>query len=267
MHELYSIGDTAKLMGISVQTLRNYSNLKLLNPQYVDPDTGYRYYSFKQFHYIDRIKYLRGLGLSLSEIEDILDDGKADKMLSYLEMQEKKILKQIKGMYETYDDIKWYMDYFKHLSKYDFNNIPYVLQLDKRYIMYVNYFKNDTVESVETRLAELKNKTNLKYRRQYGYIAGFDNLIKKQFIPEKYFIYLKEKPEYNAEWLIEIPAGEYLCFRGRVCTDDWNPSIVQTYFKKHKTPTYVIANEYEDNLSEYHYCPYEVQTLISLSKD
>lgn len=263
MKELYSIGDTAKLMGISVQTLRNYSNLKLLNPEYIDPDTGYRYYSFKQFHYIDRIKYLRNLGLPLSEIEDILCDGKADKMISYLELQEKRIEEELERIKETYDEIKWYISYFKHLNQYHFDNIPYILRFEKRYIMYVDYLKNDNVESIETRLAELKNKKELKYRRQYGFIVGFDNLVKKRFVPDKYFIYLKEKPNYKEEWLMELPAGDYLCFRGRICTDNWDPSIVSEYFKKHRAPSYVIANEYEDNLSEYHYCPYEVQTLIS----
>jgi Predicted transcriptional regulators len=263
MKELYSIGETAKLFGISVQTLRNYSNLKLLKPQYIDADSGYRYYSFQQFHYIDRIKYLRKLGLSLAEIEEILDDGKADKMLAYLEIQEKRIVDELKKIQEIHEDIKWYISYFKYLKQYAFDNIPYVLQLDRRYIMYVDYLPADTVESVETRLAKLKNSKKLSYRRQYGYIASFDNLVDKKFVPHKYFIYLKEKPDCVEDWYMELPAGEYLCFRGRIRTDDWDPSIIAAYFKAHKTPAYVIANEYEDNLAEYHYCPYEIQSLIS----
>lgn len=61
MKRLYSIGETAKLMGISVQTLRNYSNLSILRPYYINEQTGYRYFTFEQFHYIDRIRYLRTL--------------------------------------------------------------------------------------------------------------------------------------------------------------------------------------------------------------
>lgn len=263
MKELYSIGDTAKLMGISVQTLRNYSNLNLLNPEYIDPDTGYRYFSFKQFHYIDRIKYLRNLGLPLSEIEDILTDKKADKIISCLEVQKNRVEEEMKKIKETYEEIKWYIDYFKYSNKYPFGNMPYILRFEKRYIMYVDYLERDSVESVETRLAKIKNNENLKYRRQYGFIANFQELIKKNFKPQKYFIYLREKPEeYDEEWLMELPAGEYLCFRAQICTDNWDPSIIAEYFKKTKAPTYVIANEYEDNLSEYHYCPYEVQSLI-----
>lgn len=266
MKELYSIGETAKLMGISVQTLRNYSNLKLLKPQYIDADTGYRYYSFQQFHYIDRIKYLRKLGLSLVEIEEILDGSKLDKMLSYLDLQKRRITEEIAKLQETRDDIDWYIQYFRYINQYSFDNIPYALKLEKRYIMCVDYFDNDTVESVETRLAELKNSVDLKYRRQYGYIADFPDLVMKKFVPSKYFIYLKEKPVQKAEWLMEIPAGDYLCFRGKLRTDDWDPSLVSAYFKDHTPPEFVIANEYEDNLTEYHSCPYEIQLLFSENK-
>lgn len=263
MKELYSIGETAKLMGISIQTLRNYSNLKLLKPEYVDPDTGYRYYSFRQFHYIDRIKYLRGLGLPLCEIEDILEDGKTDKMLNYLKIQEKRIASELKKIKEVHEDIKWYINYFEYLDHYHFENIPYVLRLDKRYIMYVDCNEGDTVETVETRLAQLKNKQNLKYRRQYGYIADFDSMINKNFKPNRYFIYLKEKPESDADWLMELPQGEYLCFRAKVCAGEYDPSIIMKYLENTSLPQYVVASEYEDNLVEYHYCPYEIQILIS----
>lgn len=263
MKELYSIGDTARIMGISVQSLRNYSNLKLLEPQHIDYETGYRYYSFKQFHYIDRIKYLRKLGLSLTEIDEILKDGKTDKILSYLEIQKERLARELAEIEDTYDDIRWYIDYFKYLDRHHFDNIPYVSSFATRYLMYVDYLPDDTVESVETRLAKLKSRENLKHRRQYGYIADFHNLINKKFVPNKYFIYLKEKPTVNAPWLMELPAGEYMCFRGKIRTEDWNPDFVAEYFKNYAKPSYIIANEYEDNLVEYHACPYEVQIFLN----
>ena len=41
---LYSIGEAAEILGISVQTLRYYDKIKLLEPAYINPNTGYRYY-------------------------------------------------------------------------------------------------------------------------------------------------------------------------------------------------------------------------------
>lgn len=49
MEELYSIGETAKLNHVSVKSLRHYDEIGLLKPRHVDPDTGYRYYSYSQF--------------------------------------------------------------------------------------------------------------------------------------------------------------------------------------------------------------------------
>jgi len=37
---------------------------------------------------------------------------------------------------------------------------------------------------------------------------------------------------------------------------------MKQYMKKYKQPPFVLANEYEDNLVEYHHCPYEVQILL-----
>ena len=42
---LLKIGEMAELNHVSTQTLRLYSKNKLLEPQYMDPETGYRYYT------------------------------------------------------------------------------------------------------------------------------------------------------------------------------------------------------------------------------
>ena len=176
------------MMGISVQQLRNYSNVGLLTPYVVDQESGYRYYSFEQFHYIDRIRYLRSLDMPLPDIEEILKEGTVDKMQELLEKQKKRIEAERERINEMYEDIVWYQKYFSYLKQYDFENVPYLVQLDKRYILTVGYEQDDDVESVETRLAALKNSEGLNqshFRRQYGYLADFDALFRGEFKPRK----------------------------------------------------------------------------------
>ena len=72
MKERYSIGEIAQMMGVSVQTLRKYCNRGLITPESVDPKTGYRFFSFNQMHVIDKIIYFRQLGMSLSFIEEAI---------------------------------------------------------------------------------------------------------------------------------------------------------------------------------------------------
>ena len=62
--------------------------------------------------------------------------------------------------------------------------------------------------------------------------------------------------------ILELPAGTYLCFRSRICAGEWDAALLKKYMQKYRKPAYVVANEYEDNLIEYHHCPYEVQILL-----
>ena len=49
MNEYLSIGQMAKLNNVSVQALRHYEKLGLMVPSYINNETGYRYYSIKDF--------------------------------------------------------------------------------------------------------------------------------------------------------------------------------------------------------------------------
>jgi DNA-binding transcriptional MerR regulator/effector-binding domain-containing protein len=70
---MFSIGEFARLGGLSIRTLRHYDEIGLLRPATVDSDTGYRGYSGAQLGQINRIMALKELGLSLAQIGQLLD--------------------------------------------------------------------------------------------------------------------------------------------------------------------------------------------------
>ena len=43
MKDYYTIGETAKLLGVSTQTLRYYDRENILKPVLINDQTGYRY--------------------------------------------------------------------------------------------------------------------------------------------------------------------------------------------------------------------------------
>ena len=45
---MFSIGEFARLSGVSVRTLRHYDEIGLLRPAIVDQDTSYRGYSARR---------------------------------------------------------------------------------------------------------------------------------------------------------------------------------------------------------------------------
>lgn len=85
--QLLSIGQTARLFNLSVGTLRHYEALGLVTPEYTDPDTGYRYYSARQFEPLNTIRYLRMLGMPLPEIADFLQNRDIPRIEQKLRQQ------------------------------------------------------------------------------------------------------------------------------------------------------------------------------------
>ena len=82
------IGEFAKLCGTKITVLRHYDKEGLLEPDYVDAFTGYRYYSDAQIPVFFRITALKKAGFSLVEIKKILASEQTNESL--LDLFEKK---------------------------------------------------------------------------------------------------------------------------------------------------------------------------------
>lgn len=89
---LFSIGDVAKLFHLSVSSLRHYEEKGLITPEYIDPDSGYRYYGARQFEALNSIRYLRALDISLNEIADFLGNRDVERMEEKLFSQKKAVI-------------------------------------------------------------------------------------------------------------------------------------------------------------------------------
>jgi DNA-binding transcriptional MerR regulator len=68
----WSIADVARMSGVTSRTLRHYDEIGLLPPAQVGSN-GYRYYEEDDLLRLQQILVLRGLGLGLTEIAEILD--------------------------------------------------------------------------------------------------------------------------------------------------------------------------------------------------
>lgn len=68
-----TIGQFAKDNDITVKALHHYEKLELITPSEVDEETGYRYYDDSKSRDVRIVLFLKELGLSLSEIKDVLN--------------------------------------------------------------------------------------------------------------------------------------------------------------------------------------------------
>jgi DNA-binding transcriptional MerR regulator len=69
---MFRISEFARLSRTSARMLRHYDELGLLKPSFVDPSSGYRFYSTAQLPTLQRILAFQDMGLSLFEIAQLL---------------------------------------------------------------------------------------------------------------------------------------------------------------------------------------------------
>lgn len=266
MKQWYSIGEVAALLGISAQTLRFYSNQGLILPSRVDGQSGYRYYTYEQFHIIDRIKYLQSLGMSLAEIKEALKSGQVDDLLPFLERQRDRKLRELEDIRKNVESLDWYINYYKYLGANRFPALPFKREIGPRWLLGAAMSPGEALFGPGgLRLTILKSRPPFKQLpllRQTGYLLNFEALLDSKIQPEAYFVYLKGEPPFGHEAIRALPAGEYLCFRGRILTDDWDSGPAAAYFADDRSPRLVVADEYEDNLRDFLHCTYEVQIFL-----
>jgi DNA-binding transcriptional MerR regulator/effector-binding domain-containing protein len=93
---MLSIGDFARLAGVSVRMLRHYDALGLLRPAHVDPASGYRSYSAAQLDRANRLVALKDLGFSLEDCGRLLgDDVPVEQLRGMLRLRRAELAAQI----------------------------------------------------------------------------------------------------------------------------------------------------------------------------
>ncbi len=104
---MYSIGEFSLITRLTVKTLRYYHNEGVLLPDYIDEDTGYRYYRESSIERAAIISKFRELGFGIAEIKSIVPECSQDSdAVEYLKAKQKIIRQEISSSIKTESAIK-----------------------------------------------------------------------------------------------------------------------------------------------------------------
>ncbi len=67
-----NIGEFSKLTGVSIRTIRYYDEIGLLKPEFVDEQSGYRYYGENSLIIMQEVLFFKELNFPLKTIRDIM---------------------------------------------------------------------------------------------------------------------------------------------------------------------------------------------------
>lgn len=98
MERLLKISEFAALSGISRKLLIFYDKNGILHPRSINPENGYRYYSYRQLDTASVIVSFREAGMSLESIRKYLSEKSSQKLMELLSGQESELELQIKKL-------------------------------------------------------------------------------------------------------------------------------------------------------------------------
>lgn len=132
-NSLLSIGEAAKLKNVSIKALRYYEKLGIFNPAYIDPQSGYRYYSPAQLFDLDVILTCGELGIPLKHILDYqTDQGTIDLrqlLIEGSELAEQKIKRARQSLLQ----INSYLEEIEQQDSFRHRDHTYTRTIPSRY--------------------------------------------------------------------------------------------------------------------------------------
>ena len=200
--KLFKIGEVARIYHISMGTLRHYEREGLLEPEVVDPQTGYRYYSAKQFEVLNTIRYLRVLDMPLSQIADFLKNRDVDVIKEKL-IQQKKLIRQKQ---QELEQIARKIDHrLEHLQDAVNSRLDEILEKEipaGRIVWMRDNLRPRSYLDLESSIRRLQKdqKEPLAFLGKVGVGISQENLIAGQFNQyDLVFLLLDEEDDYDGK--------------------------------------------------------------------
>ncbi|MGX8702702.1 MerR family transcriptional regulator [Caproiciproducens sp.] len=247
--EKLTIGQMAKLNHISEQTLRFYDKIRLLEPDVINRETGYRYYSIKQSAYLDMIQYMKSLGMDLKDIKKHLELGDPSLVKSVLRQKSLQIDEEIRRLKYQKRAIERTLQSYQRYEASPPDGTIVLEYIEERYLYCIDAgmnFYDYGIEIYEEMLRKLKeslisDKLPQIYFCNAGTILRRQNLERRRFYSSEIFV-LVDRDVVPEELTVTIPANTYLCI---YCNKfEKEKGYIETLLNAVKEKGYRIVGDY-----------------------
>jgi MerR family transcriptional activator of bmr gene len=236
---LFSIGEISNIKGITKKALRFYERIGLLKPSYKDPSNGYRYYSVDQFVYIDIIKAMRLLDISIKEIKAIFRNKDTGELMAFLDSQKEKAARKIDELRNMTRRMTGIQNTINHSLISISQKDVYNREIAQRNIVTLpfNDLVNDEAAIIEfSRFDRIIDEHRLVNTYETGILFKPDGV---SIIPSLIFNTIDIVENSDPSITSTLPAGRYVC----VCFNRENASI-----QTEKVTKYCEQNQLEPTL-------------------
>lgn len=208
--KLLTIGQFAAMHGINKKTLMWYDEIGLFPPAFVNPENGYRCYSYHQSSLLETILLLRELDVSIPEIQSFMKNRSAKNLKCLLEKKITDLDQQITHLKAVQTTLWAHRQNMSTLLAMDLSKIS-IIERKERCLATIEINPETTFEEeVELITAETeKYHLGRLHHASYGSMISVSSLLAGNYEDySKLFIEIPFLP-YQAGLHIS-PSGKYL---------------------------------------------------------
>lgn len=216
--DLFSIGEFSKVTGVSIHSLRYYDEIGALKPEYVDPVSNYRYYSFDQLRLIPGINICIDAGIKLSEFERFITEDSIDygKLINDSKTAIEKRIEEYRIQENELDKMENILSILDHSSETASEPV-YLYGQD----VWVMPFENDSLEDNEAETLVRLSSHAKKHGCQISPLC-FGLIHLNTGSHDQIFAFARIShifdPVKAESFVIHIPSGNYRISRSNTCS-------------------------------------------------
>ena len=259
MKKFFSIGEAAKAVHTTSETLRHYDRIGLVKPSKKDEWTNYRYYTEQDIVRLNTVRALQLMDLPLQEIKKVLGYDNLEKIIEFLEQAEKKADKKIAALQYSKSKIQLAKaDYERKLQTQHNLNGVHVKDFSERVILLSDTLEVPTLDNLWNYLSHFYDKIPPALKAQFSFedLAGIytENGMSRLFAVCTYYA--------DTDGLKILPKGKYLCAN---CTEENREQVLREVIRIAQTeygvePTFTVQFIVVSGILHW---TYEVQIFVA----
>ena len=214
MEKYFSIGEAAKIVHTTTETLRHYDRIGLVKPGKKDEWTKYRYYTEQDIVRLNTVRALQLMDLPLQEIKKVLEYDDLEKIVEFLSQAEKKADEKIAAIQYSKSKIQLAKaDYEEKLQARKNQTGTFIKEMPERVILLSDTLELPTIDNLWNYLSHFYEKITPALKEEF-YFEDLAGIYTGNGITRLFAVCVRYA---DIDGLKVLPKGKYLCAN---CTEE-----------------------------------------------
>ena len=221
MKKYFSVGEAAKVVHTTSETLRHYDRIGLVKPSKKDEWTNYRYYTEQDIVRLNTVRALQLMDLPLQEIKKVLEYDDLEKIVDFLAQAEKKADEKIASLQYSKTKIQSAKaDYEKKLQMRQSQSGTFIKNIPARVILLSDTLEVPTLDNLWNYLEHFYDKVTPALKEQFDFedLAG---IYTENGVSRLFAVCIRYT---QIDGIKILPSGKYLCAD---CTEENREQILE----------------------------------------